>query len=102
MVEDVLDRKGGSRKVLDGAELRAWRRFKRKFSLEDSYQHVAGHLRFSWDSRKDHRHNPIVQGRQLLGDRVLKRLDRIYNTITSRRNTFDISSTIYFTQFCII
>lgn len=43
-VEDVKDCRGGSRKIVDGGERRAWRRLKRKLCLEDTITFTSGHL----------------------------------------------------------
>lgn len=51
MVEDALDRKGGSRKVVTSGEKRVWRRFVCKICLEDSHVYKVGNLRYSWDNK---------------------------------------------------
>lgn len=60
MVECIFDRKGGLGKILNGAELRAWHRLERMLRLKDSYLHKLGRLWFNWDSKKNHRHDPLV------------------------------------------
>lgn len=94
MVEDILDRKGGSGKVVCGREKGAWKRLIRKFCLEDSNVYKVGHLKYSWDSKKIHQHNPIIQNKKNIGDRVLKRIERIHCTVTQSRNTFQVTSSI--------
>lgn len=88
MVEESMDCKGGSSKILNGGELWTWRRLVNELSLVDSHAHKADHLHFSWDSKKSHRHSPRVQSRTSIGDRVLKRLDRVYNTVNPKKIHF--------------
>lgn len=88
MVEDALDRKGGSSRVVNGSEKKTRKQFVRKIYLEDSFVYKGGQLKYSWDSKKLHRNNPRVQNKPLIGDRVLKRIDRVHNIVSPRRNAF--------------
>lgn len=77
MIEDTSDQWGGSGVAISGREWRAWAQLTRQLALLDSFNPRPGHLRFSWDTMRSHRHNP----RNSLhppGNRVLRRLDRIY------------------------
>lgn len=66
----------------------------RKLYLVDSYIYKVDHLKYSWDSKKKHRHNPRMPNRPNIGDQVLKRIDRIYSSISVHRGNFQTSSTI--------
>lgn len=46
-VEEAFDRRGGSGRILNRQELHAWRKFKRKFCLIDSFAPRPTHLKFS-------------------------------------------------------
>lgn len=71
----------------------AWHKFKRKFCIVESYVYK-GHLRYSWENKEFHRHIPTVQNAPLIGDYVLKRLDRVYAVVTTRCCNFHLSSAI--------
>lgn len=77
-----------------GSEKKAWKRFKRKFDLEDTFVFQPGHLRYSWDNKKLFRHDPVVQSSLNLGDRVIKSLDQIYHFVSPHKCAFTITSTI--------
>lgn len=80
MIESSGDQRGGLRKVISGAEKRAWKHLVRRLKVEDSFQFKTGHLRFSWDSKKRFRHVPSSQEGPL-GDRILRRIDRAYTPV---------------------
>lgn len=94
MIELHSDQVGGDGHIIRGREARAWTNLTRTFNLTDSYQRRPGHLKFSWDNQRLHRHHPAnFDGRQF-GARTLRRLDRIYAPRSSRRFTNSVSSTI--------
>lgn len=94
MIELAADHVGGDGQVIRGREARAWANLVRTFNLIDTYVFQPGHLRFSWDNQRLHRHNPMnINGRQF-GARNLRRLDRIYALRLSRNFNLSISSTI--------
>lgn len=76
MVKDHLNRKGGSSRIVNGREKSAWKRLARKLCL-------VGHLNYTWDSKKRHHHNPMVRNSVNIGDRVLKRIDRVNLSLKS-------------------
>lgn len=88
MVEAATDRMGGSGEILNGREKRAWTRLQRKLCLGDTFKYKPGHLRYSWDSKRQHRHNPTLQEAIVIRDRVLKHIDRIYKSIAERKIHF--------------
>lgn len=94
MIDAQGDRKGGSGKILKGVERRAWNHFKRRFNLVDSHVLKLDYLKYSWDSKHIHRHNPWVQNCQNIGKRVLKRIDCIYSSQCRLSNSCSISSSI--------
>lgn len=61
MVLAPSDRRGGSGRIVVGAEKRAWNRLTRKLCLADSFIFKPGHLKYSLDSKKKFRHDPVVQ-----------------------------------------
>lgn len=94
MVLSPSDRRGGSGRIVVGGEKRAWNRLARKFYLVDSFVYKPGHLKYSWDSKRKFRHNPVVQLLPPIGDRVLKIIDRIHFSEFARQCPFTITSTI--------
>lgn len=94
MVIALEDRRGGSSRILAGREKGAWNRFSRKFCLEDTFHYKPGHLKYSWDSKRLHKHDPNVQNLPKIGDKVLKRLDHIYIFDFARLHPFSATSTI--------
>lgn len=94
MIDQAGDHIGGVGQVVGGREARAWASLNRKFVLRDTFTHQPGHLRFSWDNHKCHRHNPLRSGTLLEDGRVLRRLDRIYGPIPSNNFNLVISSSI--------
>lgn len=94
MVDKIGDRKGGSNRIVKGGEKSSWNRLCRKLCLVDSYIYKPGHLKYSWDSKKRGRHDPAVQALQNIGERVLKRLDRIHFCDFARASKFTICSSI--------
>lgn len=46
----------------------------------------ARHLKYGWDSKQRHRHNPSVWNTVVIGDRVLKHIDQNYNSVSQRKN----------------
>lgn len=97
MFEAQSDQLGGGDGCLAGRENRAWSQLVRKLQLKDTFSPRHGHLRFSWDSMRLHRHNPAngnAIGYPGLGNRTLRRLDRIYLTDSSLGPRLGCSSTI--------
>lgn len=99
MVEAITDRKEASGKFVQGVEKGAWNKLTHMFWLQDSFQHVPSHLRYSWDSKKRHRHDPNVQARAHIAKYVLKCIDRIYSTTSACRKLM-VTSTIL-PSFCL-
>lgn len=54
------DQWGGTRARVFGREGRAWQNLTRKFLLVDTFNPRRGHLCFSWDSMRIHRHNQLM------------------------------------------
>lgn len=52
------DQKGGTGTLIGGREARMWARLIRKFTLQDTFLPDGNSLKFSWDNRQTHRHNP--------------------------------------------
>lgn len=100
MVGASSDRKGASSKILQGVEKGAWTRLKRKLWLEDPFAYTPSTLRYSWDSKRKHRHNPSIQNGMLIGKRVLKLIDRIHSTATPTSRNLKVKSTILL-GFCV-
>lgn len=91
MIEHSRDQKGGTRSVVSRPEKRAWKHFLRRMKVEDSFCYKVGHLKFSWDSKKQFCHVPNVQSGPL-GDRILRRIDRIYVPDNLTNTKFTASS----------
>lgn len=87
MITNTRDQLGGVGSVIRGREARVWARVIRKFKLMDSFHPEGNSLRFSWDNRQIHRHNPANVNFSRFGSRTLKRLDRIYAPANSRSFT---------------
>lgn len=67
--------------------------FDKEFVAQDSFDPRPGHLCFSWDSMRKYRHNPR-NGLLPPGNRILRRLDRIYFSQGVGRMPGECSSTI--------
>lgn len=94
MIEIMDDHVGGEGKVIYGREARAWANLVRKYNLMDTFVYRAGHLRFSWDNQRTHRHDPTNIDGQQFGRRILRRLDRLYAPRPSRISAVVVYSTI--------
>lgn len=94
MITNINDQKGGDGSALCGREARMWARLIRKFKLRDSFHPVENTLRFSWDNRRSHRHNPANEDYSRFGPRTLRRLDRIYTPEQSNTFPFSVNSQI--------
>lgn len=77
MFESPADQLGGVDSSLVGREWGTWDQLARKLHLKDSFSLVRGHLRFSWDSMRLHRHNP-TNASNTVSTSSVSRLDRIY------------------------
>lgn len=77
MIELPSEQLGSSGGCVAGRERGAWAQLKRKFAFTDTFVPQRGHLSFSWDNLRIHRHNPR-NSTQPLGNRLLRRLDRVY------------------------
>lgn len=94
MIKAHCDHVGSTGKIIYGREARAWTNMARKFNLMDTFEQRVGHLRFSWDNQRVHRHNLAnVDGRRF-GARVLRRIDRFYAPRPSRVYNHTVTSTI--------
>lgn len=87
--------------MLNDTELRAWRCFKRNLCLANSFVAKPGHLCFSWDNKRRHRHNLLVQNSPILGKHVIRWIDHIYHFISSHTCPFSMTSTIL-PGFCLL
>lgn len=94
MFELPGDHIGGDGKVVFGREARAWTNLVRQLNLRDTFEHRVGHLRFSWDNQRRHRHNPANVDGQMFGTRILRRLDRLYAPRPSNNFSIEVTSTI--------
>lgn len=94
MVEGFQYQRGGKNTLVAGREKRVWNHFKCRFNLVDNFAPKRGHLLYSWDNRKQFRHNPTAQSRDNIGDRILKRLDRCYHSAGLLCSSLEPSSTI--------
>lgn len=95
------DRWGGSRRVLSGTELRAWHHFKWKLCLEDSFVAKLGHPCFSWVIRDATGTIHLLSALLYWGSvYIIKWLDHIYLSTSSRTYLFSLLSTIL-PGFCL-
>lgn len=77
MIESAADQMGCAGGGVASREGGAWNQLMRKFAFKDTFAPKRGHLSFSWDNLHLHRHNPRNSS-QPLGNRMLRRLDRVY------------------------
>lgn len=88
------DQLGGDGVNIGGREARMWARLIRKLNIQDTFHHDRNTLRFSWDNRQLHRHNPANLDFSRFGTRKLRRIDRIYAQAKSRSFPFHVTSKI--------
>lgn len=94
MVEYHADHVGGEGQIIRGREARAWKNLAKKYNLTDTFTPREGHLRFSWDNQRVHRHNPANVDELQFGPRILRRIDRIYAPQLSRGFSTTVTSII--------
>lgn len=87
IIENPVDQQRGQARVVARDEKEAWRHLKRRMKAEDSFCHKDGHLKYLWDSRRMHKHDPVIQAGPL-GNRVLSRINRVYTPIYSSNQLF--------------
>lgn len=94
MITSASDQRGGDGSVIRGREARLWEQLTRKFNFRDSFTPQRNSLLFSWDNKRQHRHNPANIDFSRFGARTLRRLDRIYLPTFSSAFPFTASSKI--------
>lgn len=84
---------------LGGREHLLWAQLSRKFNIQDTF--VAGQksLCFSWDNHRVHRHNPANVNFDLFGNRIVRRIDRIYGPVGGPKAGGHLSNSA---RFCFL
>lgn len=91
MITAASDHKGGDGSIIRGREAKLWACLTRKFNLRDTFVADSKSLRFSWDNRRIHRHNPANLDFSCYGERTLRRLDKIL--MPTQSHTFPFAAT---------
>lgn len=93
MIESPTDQLGCAGGCVAGREGGAWAQLVRKFKFKDTFAPKRGHLSYSWDNLRVHRHNPLNSSHPL-GNRMLRRLDRMYLSLGNAGADITGTSTI--------